>query len=189
MATHGPRCTGCSGAVSVSSTHRKLRNSKHVIQIFLEIVRKTYPDCSVSEAHLEDSYLCLPCFRRLESLKQLEQQLEDKRRKAARDLVRSASAGTVSLSGPTTPPYANVQALLQGRSRPSTPRRYSRRLDTPTRLAVRRLQPKKSPLVAVCLYSPSHFNIMCSYTCLYMQIVEKSQKAPTRVRYYSITEN
>jgi hypothetical protein len=84
-----------------------------LFRFFLEIVKEKYPGFSVSEAHLQadDSYLCVPCFRRLESMKKLKQQLEDKRRKVAEDLARSVSVEIVSLSGPATPPPGNAQDL------------------------------------------------------------------------------
>ena len=70
----------------------------------------------------DDSYVCLPCFRRLGGVIILEQQLADKRKKIAEDLEKSVSAGAVSVTErvsepllPSTPlPPAKLAPHLQG---------------------------------------------------------------------------
>ena len=137
------RCRGCSIFVTNVSARRKLdsRATRHVIPVFREIVEEKYPGYCVTEAQLvaDDSYLCLPCFRRLDGVINLQQQLADKRKKIAEDLEKSVSAGAVSVTErvpePSTPlPPAKRPRTLEEAG--STPRRRRRRLDTPTRHAI-----------------------------------------------------
>ena len=154
------RCRGCSLPFGDASARRKLgsRATKHVIPLFTEILEEKFPGFCVTEAHIEadDSYLCQPCFRRLDSMIKLKHQLQEKRKMVADNLERSVSAGAVSLTGraprpssPCTPSPA--KRPLTAEEAGSTPRRKRRRLDTPTRRAIGRLQPAQSPLVAVCI--------------------------------------
>ena len=104
----------------------------------------------------DDSYLCLPCFRRLDGVINLQQQLADKRKKIAEDLEKSVSAGAVSVTERVPEPSTLLPLAKRPRTLEeagSTPRRRRRRLDTPTRHAIGRLQPEQSPLVAVRVLS------------------------------------
>ena len=84
-----------------ASARRKLgsHTTRHVVSVFKKIV-ETYPDLCMTEVQLatDDSYLCPPCLRRLDSVINLQQQLADKRKKIAEDLERSVSFGAVSVT-------------------------------------------------------------------------------------------
>ena len=131
------RCRGCSIFVTNVSARRKLgsRATRHVIPVFREIVEEKYPGYCVTEAQLvaDDSYLCLPCFRRLDGVINLQQQLADKRKKIAEDLEKSVSAGAVSVTERVPEPSTRPRTLEEAGS---TLRRRRRRLDTPTRHAI-----------------------------------------------------
>lgn len=90
-----PKCLGCSQLLADVSNRRKLgsRATKQVVLVFKDLVERKYPGFRL-ETRLEgdDSYLCVPCFRRLEGVMRLRQQLADKEMKVEEHLDNSIAA-------------------------------------------------------------------------------------------------
>ena len=97
-----PKCRGCSFSIHNIANRRKLgsRSTKHVISVLTEMVDRRYPGFRVTGTLLEadESYVCVPCFRRLEGVIKLRHQLADKQRKVIVDLEKSVCSGVISLS-------------------------------------------------------------------------------------------
>ena len=91
-------------------------------------MERKYPGFRL-ETRLEgdDSYLCVPCFRRLEGVMRLRRQLADNEMKVEEHLDNSIAAGALALvevqvPGPSTPPRTS-----QGDTASFTPRGGGRR--------------------------------------------------------------
>ena len=162
---HGGRKSVVYSSCSISlprTAKRRILSSastKHFISVFKEIIDRRYPGVSQTLA-TEGSLLCILCFRRLEGILKLRHQLSEKE-KIVEDSLDHGTLMEFSakhlLPEACTPP--RKQARIEG-IRGSTPRRR-RRIDTPTRHAIQRLQPAASPIVAV--------SDSCSW-CLELQV-------------------
>ena len=139
-----PKCLGCLQFITDISKQRKLgsRATKQVIPVFKDLLERKYPGFQL-ETRLEgdDSYLCVPCFQRLEGVMRLRRQLADKEMKVEEHLDKSIAAGALTLVEvrvPVTSPLSTPPLTSQGSSSPrgtprGTPRGGGRRRGTHTR--------------------------------------------------------
>lgn len=148
MAAEDLQCLGCSQPLHSTSKRRRLSSSgtREVISVFVEIIERKYPGTREGLV-VEGSFMCQPCFRRLEGIHKLRRQLLEKER-----MVEDAFIDRRILTpdiAPSTSAMCTPPRSLRPRVEVSTPRRRRSRIDTPTRHAIARLQPEASPLVAV----------------------------------------
>ena len=133
-----PKCLGCSQYIPHGSNRRKLGShaTKQVIPVFKNLVERTYPGFRLqTRLEGEESYLCVPCFRRLEGVTRLRRQFADKEIQVVEHMATSVAGGILTLvedlsnSFLRTPPrtsHANVGSITPrggGRRRVSTSRR------------------------------------------------------------------
>ena len=91
------RCLICSMQIESSTSRRKLgsRATKHIIPIVQGLAARK---CHGSEILLDDaSYLCQPCFRRLETVSKLRQKLKENEIRIMDDIQRCVTSGLISL--------------------------------------------------------------------------------------------
>ena len=167
------KCVGCSLSLPSKAKRRLLlsdRTTKDIVDVFSELVYRKYPSARETLV-TESSFLCQPCFRRLEGILKLRRQLAV-REKLVEDALeqsiltshhasiasssaselRSPAAPTSAISTPPRSKQARIHLGSGCTPRRHTPRRSRPRIDTPTRHAIGRLQPEASPIVAVSLH-------------------------------------
>ena len=129
-----PKCLGCSQCIPHVSNRRKLGShaTKQVIPVFKDLAERKYPGFRLeTQLEGEDSYLCVPCFRRLEGVIRLRRQLADKEMQVEEHLTTSVAGGTLTLvqdfgnSSLRTPPRTSHEDIASITPRGGGRRRVS----------------------------------------------------------------
>ena len=93
------RCSVCSATITSSRARRKLGSqaTRRIIPFMQGLLSRRFPG---SEMVVQEStsYICQPCFRRLQAVIKMRCQLVERECKIMDDLERCVSCGVISLS-------------------------------------------------------------------------------------------
>ena len=132
------RCVLCSVVVESSTTRQKLgsRATKHIIPVIQGLTSRIYHGSEILLVDTSSSYLCQPCFRRLETVSKLRCKLKENEVRIMDDIQKCVSSGFISLTATSESIRSSTLTATPTRSRIPSVHASSHTAATPQRQRV-----------------------------------------------------